>query len=512
MGVFGSLLYREPQEIHTNSVVNQPPFFVDLNLDQVVNDVVSGREFYDLKPFFYSPLHDVGAVYYRHAVARDLQDNALFEAVKKFADEMQRVRRYLSMVEKLDYKYNKEGWFLEAVDTYCAAVSLIAEALNTAKVSSEGLVSFRDYLNAYVESERFMTLRDGMRSLKEKLSGIRYCVLINGGRVTVRRYEGEEEYGPEVEAVFQKFKEGSTKDYTMKMLPRVGMNHVEAEILEGVARFYQDIFEELDIYYGRNLDFVDEKVRLFDREVQFYISYFDYINDLRKKGLSFCYPEVSLNDKEVYVQDGFDLALAHSNLRRGRGVVCNSFYLRDGERIIVVTGPNQGGKTTFARMFGQLHYFASLGLPVPGRKAKLFLPAEIFTHFEREEDVTDLRGKLEDDLVRMRDILESITADSIVIMNEIFSSTSAMDAAFLAKEVLYRIIRADAIAVCVTFLDELASMGKKVVSMVATVDPNDPSIRTYRVVRNAADGLAYAISIAEKYYLTYEQLKERLRS
>ncbi|WP_459891659.1 MutS-related protein [Desulfothermus okinawensis] len=489
---------------------NEPDFFSDLHLHQVVETIIGNRQEYNLYPFFWTPLHDPDTIWFRQEVMRDLEDEALMGNIKAFCESMNTVYHCLEVADTLDFSYHKKGWVLEAVLIYCDALKTLTHQLSRSPMKSRGLLAFREYVESYVESREFQSLLFESHNIKESLSKLRYCIVVESGRFKVKPYEGESDYSPEIEKTFEKFRQGDEESYLVRFSERSGMSHIESKILEFVSKLYPGPFEDLDHFCEHYSNFLDATIRSFEREVQFYISYLELVTDLKIKGLPFCYPIVSATSKEVYVREGFDLALALESNGNKDSIVLNNFYLKDPERIIVVTGPNQGGKTTFARMFGQLHYLASLGCPVPAREARLFLFDNIFTHFQQEEDIRNLHGKLEDDLIRICDILSKITGNSIFILNEIFSSTTLQDALFLSKKIMDRLTNLDALGVWVAFLDELSSFNEKTISMVAIVDPKDPTTRTFKIMRKSPTGLAYALSLAKKHALTYEQIKERL--
>lgn len=513
---FHSILFETPEDGPPSGDVGEPDFFGDLNLDQFVSEATRGFDEYRLTPFFHTELNRESAVIYRHEVMQDVDDPDLLLAIQAFALAMRKTRACLGEAQRLYYPRQKQWWFLEATSRYVKGVQAFCEALRAAKPRSSGLSAFSAWLIGYVDSGPgsgpFTQLCHDIDEVRDALAAVRYCIHLDGSAVTVLNYDDEEDYGTYVLEIFERFKQGEVKDHSVEQKDWPEMNHVEAHILDFVAELNPQPFYLLDGFCSRHADFIDTTIAAFDREIQFYIAWRSYIQSCRDSGLPFSYPVVSGTTKAVRCEGTFDLVLAHKLCADKIAVVCNDLYLEGPERIFVVSGPNNGGKTTFARTFGQLHFLAKLGCPVPGRNSHLFLYDRLHAHFEREENTLDLRGKLQDDLMRMHAILRASTPRSIILMNEIFSSTTLADALFLCRRIIGEIMALDALCVCVTFIEELARLGPQTVSMVSEINPGNPSVRTFRVRRRPADGRAYALSVAEQYGLTAERLKERLAS
>jgi DNA mismatch repair protein MutS len=506
---FQSILWASP-EGRAEEDAAAPDCFRDLNLDQVLDAITAGREHYHLEEFFYVTLDEVDAVAYRHEVLHDLQKPDVLAMIRVFAEAMERMRRHLELAEGLHHELQRQSWFLDAVAVYCEAVQKLADELSTRDVSSRGVRGLRDYVVDYTGSAGFAALVGETETLKRALAAIRYAVHIDGPRVLVTAYEGDADYSAQVQDTFERFRQGAVRSYLVTLPEETEMDHVEARILEGVAELHPQVFGARAQFCDRHRDYLNATIVRFDREVQFYVSYLELVQRLRGAGLPFCYPRVSAGAKEIAATDTFDLALGTKLMRERGSVVPNDFHLEGAERIFVVSGPNNGGKTTFARMFGQIHHLAGLGLLVPGSEARLFLPDRIFTHFEREEDIETLRGKFDEELVRVHRILDQATPRSVIVMNESFNSTTLSDALLVGTEVMRRILGLGCLGVYVTFVEEIASLSEATVSMVTQIVPQNPAERTFKLVRRPADGLAYAWAIAEKYGLTYDRLMDRI--
>lgn len=85
--------------------------------------------------------------------------------------------------------------------------------------------------------------------MKLKLSNVNYCIIIKPGMFTVKPYEGEKEYSPEIEKVFSRFnREKCADEFQFDIEEGLGMSHIEARILEFVSRLYPEPFTTLDLF------------------------------------------------------------------------------------------------------------------------------------------------------------------------------------------------------------------------------------------------------------------------
>jgi DNA mismatch repair protein MutS len=505
-----SLLYLDARTTATPPSALEADALRDLNLDQIVTSVARRRSAQDLTPVFQARLTDQDEVYYRQEVFRDLEDPALVDALGAFSLAMQRVHRFQTRAQGPDASNESLSWYLQAGRVYVDAVAALGRALADADPRSRALRRFRDHLAAYLASTGFGDLASATRQMVERLADVHYRLHLNGPWIEVSRDEQRDDFTAEVAATFARFRQDSEPRVPTERRTTPGLDHIETMILDRVAELFTDEFEALHRYHRAHPRLIDPTVALFDEQTQFYLAFLEYLAPLRRAGLPLCYPEVGPDTRRVRAREAYDLALANQLVTRGAPVVRNDLELSAPERVWVVSGANQGGKTTFARTVGQLHHLAGLGCPIPAREAELFLPDRILTHFGRGEQLEDRRGRLQDDLVRIHELLELAGPRSLVITNELFRSTTLADAAVLGRRILDQLIARELVAVFVTFIDELSTIGPETVSLVATVDPTDPAVRTFRVVRQPADGRAYALAIADKHQLTYEQLRARV--
>lgn len=142
---FQSILFSNNDGSIKHEEITEPPsFFRDLNLDQLIDTLTVGKQEYNLKPFFYTCLTDIDTIRYRHEIAQDLENPALFEHIKVFAQNMRTMREHLVQATKLYYHYQRESWFLDAVDIYCDAVTGLTQSLSSVDLKARGFLALRD--------------------------------------------------------------------------------------------------------------------------------------------------------------------------------------------------------------------------------------------------------------------------------------------------------------------------------------------------------------------------------
>lgn len=501
-----SLLWRDAEPGLT--VAPDPSLISDLNLEDIFAELAVPGNSESVDHLLRTPLTHSEDVEYRLEVFADLSSPALRGHLEALSRSIEGIRRRLSELATVDHRMLRCRLRLNLLHTYCQTVVALRQVLNGISLTSRGLKGWRDYLNIYVDHADFDGLISGCEEIFADIGEIRYSMRIDDRRIVITEAVGAPDYTAAIEDLLTPFMRKWTPAERSSVPRSTTVHPVEERILDELVRLFPLPFHRMMEHSESHSVFMDPVIDRVERELQFFLAYLALVDKLSAHGIEFCLPEVTDSFDDIRVQQAYDFTLALKCINEGSVPVANDFHLSGDERIIVVTGPNQGGKSTFSRMFGQVAYLAALGCPVPAHRARMMLTDGIFTHYERQERSSDAAGKLQAELTAINETLDHSTDRTIIILNESFSSTSTADATQIGEQVLRRISERKSVAVFVTFLDELAGLDG-VVSMVADIG-DDATLRTFKLERKPGDGRAYAAALAEQFDLSYDSIVKRV--
>ena len=251
-------------------------------------------------------------------------------------------------------------------------------------------------------------------------------------------------------------------------------------------------------------------------EIEFLVKGTNLLRTLSKKGLYLCTPKIDQRNKFV-AHELYNPCVA---LKVNDEIITNDIEFDENAMIYVLTGPNRGGKSVITCAVGIAQAMFQLGMFIPAKAATISIADAIFTHFPTGADDTIDKGRLGEECARIRDVLEVVTENSFVLLDESFSSTGAYEASYIAAEVLAGLSYRRCRCLFSTHLHELAAQidtinertapdnGGKIDTLVAGIEDGN---RSFKIVRMKPDGKSYARDIADKYGLSYENIIQNFK-
>ncbi|HXJ96039.1 MAG TPA: DNA mismatch repair protein MutS, partial [Terriglobia bacterium] len=230
-----------------------------------------------------------------------------------------------------------------------------------------------------------------------------------------------------------------------------------AERDEEGGRILSDIryrgIDRVTIALSQSADHVVSFFKMLRAELAFYCGCLNLHAQLTAKGEPVCFPTPLPAGQRSHRFTGlYDVCLA---LHMQNRVVGNAVDA-GGKSLVIVTGANQGGKSTFLRSVGLAQLMMQCGMFVGAEKLEAELCSALFTHYKREEDATLSKGKLDEELARMSEIADHVGPNSMVLFNESFAATNEREGSEIARQIVCALLEKRTKILYVTHLYEFA--------------------------------------------------------
>jgi hypothetical protein len=404
-------------------------FAQDLELDVLLEAAAAGDEYlYEIMTAAcaHATANDIGTILYRQEILRDCLANPSvvrqFYAIAIEPFEHDRIwgfslfgREPSSMVASAVRTLKNCLDVLERLRDSCAA--------NAHRFHSRGFRQLFTALERDVDDAYLAAARTDLNNLTFRKGLLLSAQVGDGGKgvgTALRRPQPRD-----LSWVRQMLTPGGAS-FTLKLHPRdqAGAQAFSELQNRGLALISDAVYQSAE--HVRNF------LRALREELAFYLGGLNLKEQLNRIGEPIAFPEPRQEEGHFRCRNLRDVCLA---LAMGRPVVGNDVDA-DGKSIVIITGANRGGKSTFLRSVGLAQLMLQCGLFVTADAFSSSVHTGLFTHYKREEDRTMRSGKFDEELVRMSVIADRIQGRALVLFNESFAATHEQEGAEIARQIV----------------------------------------------------------------------------
>lgn len=558
-----SLLYPRGKEVEFRKIEDSA--YHDLGLDVITSAVTSDKKEQAIVADILSYLtSDPDVTNYRQEVFEDIKNNPDIRArITELFDQIEFDKQFGTVKKSKD---EVEGlWLLmhrlDQYRDYIKCVDALKDCLSDERIKSKGLKDYKAYIDEVYADAHFNELKKDLERLSIETSDIQSVTLglnlnerleaVSMGIVSVNKkafkksgivsnfadgigkdkikddneWNGDMHYrqiektsGPGLMSFMSEAMRmsnpllSSMSRSTTSSIPRDdGLAHVPAQFDATLNKMLDVMVKSLRRTLDKYADMAIYHISDVIPEFVYYVRFAEFITGLENKGFKLTKASAVTGDDNRMRARGFynfKLALSMSD---PEDIVGNDLDFDSDHMIYILTGANRGGKTTSTQGIGLLFALAQGGVSVPA-DSFVFAPADcIFTHFPADEDKTMNLGRLGEECIRFKEIFDGTTDESLILMNETFSTTSFEEGYYIACDAVRALLTKGARTIYNTHMHKLGidaedfsrNLGKKAASLIVKSEGGN---RSFKLEVAPPEGSSYASDIARKYGVTFDML------
>lgn len=490
------LLYRDSSLEGKQAWYSKRDLIKDLNLDIIFRTMSGGDPFVaeHVQKVMMIPLQSPEEIWYRQDIIKDLCSHTnLMDQLYQCAEHQNRLlQRYKEEIENNRTRstyttgetIQKIDFLQKAVDSLISLRDILAGSTD---YESDGLRA----LHRRLQEEPFEQYAKKLREMDFFVIGgnINYFFQFGGGMkidyATVTSYErknpSEKQTG--LEKLYYKYIKKNAIYINNEPL-RKDVEQLKEVTAQSILNVFQPVLDKILSFYHS-----------FAEEIAFYKGVVRFMNRLQAFSVPLFFPKPKpIGTKDTSFQYLYELSMA---IYLQTCPVGNNARW-DNNRLTIVTGANQGGKSTFLRSYGIAQVLMQCGMPVPAQKFSAPVYRQLFTHFTRSEDEQLNSGRLREELQRMSQMVKAAVPDSLFLLNESFASTTEKEGSQIAEGILKAFYENGITTFMVTHLVYLA---KKLYreswegSIFLTAERKEDGERTFRMVPGEPSHTSYGTDL-----------------